>query len=165
MTNTFSRERSLVRHATPFTESGVWRGVGRGWQPLFGNFRGVGYSIEWHDFFAKHELDWGASFHPDCVELCLNLEGHGYVEGRDDRAEFTPNTAGFYRHQYEPLKARRSANEQHRFLTVEFSCPFLAKHLDGMGAALHPVVCAAIKDCACKQTTGTTAGFPPASSS
>jgi len=140
----------------PFTESGAWRDVGSGWQPLFGNFRGAGYSIEWHDFFAKRELDWAASFHPDCVELCLNLAGHGIVEGRSDRAEFSPNTAGFYHHKDEPLMARRFANEQHQFLTVEFSCPFLAKHLDGMEAALHPVICAAIKDCPCQHVTGTT---------
>jgi AraC-like DNA-binding protein len=156
MTNANSKVKSPGHHATPFTESGAWRDVGKGWQPLFGNFRGAGYSIEWHDFFAKHELDWAASFHPDCVELCLNLDGHGFVAGCGDRAEFAPNTAGFYRHKDEPLTARRSANEQHQFLTVEFSCPFLAKHLDGMEATLHPIVCAAMKNCPCKHVTGTT---------
>ena len=67
-----------------FTEAGAWRDVG-GWQPLFGNFRGAGYSIEWHDFFAKREFDWAASFHPGCVELCLNLDGHGFVKNNDTR--------------------------------------------------------------------------------
>ena len=38
-----------------------------GWQPLFGSFRGVGYSFEWHDFQAEREFDWSPSFHPDCV--------------------------------------------------------------------------------------------------
>ncbi len=142
--------------ASVFTEAGAWRGVGGGWQPLFGGFRGVGYSIEWHDFFAKREFDWAASFHPDCLELCLNLDGHGFVEGRGDRAEFAPNTAGFYHRKDEPLTARRSANEQHQFLTVEFSCPFLAKHLAGVEAALHPIACAAIKNCPCKHVTGAT---------
>src|ERR1044071_8730105 len=79
-----------------FTESDAWRDVGAGWQPLFGNFRGAGYSVEWHDFFAKRDLDWAASFHVDCVELCLNLDGEGFVEGRGGRTEFSPNTAGFY---------------------------------------------------------------------
>jgi AraC-like DNA-binding protein len=142
--------------AAPFTEAGAWRDVGRGWQPLFGSFHGEGYSIEWHDFYAKREFDWAASFHPGCVELCLNLDGTGFVEGRGSRAEFEPNTAGFYHRKDEPLTARRAANEQHQFLTVEFSCPFLARHLDGMEATLHPVVCAAIKDCPCKHVTGTT---------
>lgn len=154
MTSADKKDKSLPRPTVSFTEAAAWRDVGKGWQPLFGSFRGAGYSIEWHDFFAKRELDWAASFHPDCVELCLNLEGHGYVEGQNDRADFAPDTAGFYHHKDEPLTAKRSANEQHQFLTVEFSCPFLAKHLAGMEDTLHPVVCAAIKNCPCRRVSG-----------
>src|ERR1051325_11714133 len=77
--------------SSAFTYSRAWRDVGAGWQPLFGSFRGTGYSIEWHDFFARREFDWAASFHPGCIELCLNLEGDGFVEGRGARAEFAPN--------------------------------------------------------------------------
>jgi AraC-like DNA-binding protein len=134
------------RHGAPFTEADAWRDVGKGWQPLFGNFHGAGYSIEWHDFFAKREFDWAASFHPGCVELCLNLEGRGFVEGKGGRAEFTPGTAGFYHRENEPLKAARAAGEQHQFLTVEFSAPFLAKHLAGMESVLHPVALDAIEN-------------------
>lgn len=130
----------------PFTEVEAWRDVGKGWQPLFGSFRGAGYSIEWHDFYTRRELDWGASFHPGCVELCLNLDGHGFVESKHRRMEFTPNTVGFYHRKDEPLSARRAANEQHQFLTVEFSSPFLAKHLSDMGAVLHPLVRAAMEN-------------------
>jgi len=140
----------------PFTEAGAWRDVGKGWQPLFGGFRGPGYSIEWHDFFARRELDWGASFHPGCVELCLNLGGCGFVEFRQRRTEFAPNTVGFYHRKTDPLTARRSANEQHQFLTVEFSCPFLAKHLADMGPVLHPLVRAAMEDCPCELVSGAT---------
>jgi AraC-like DNA-binding protein len=135
---------NLHRPAAPFTEVDVWRDVGRGWQPLFGSFHGAGYSIEWHDFFAKREFDWGASFHPGCVELCLNLAGHGFVECKHQRMEFAPGTAGFYHRKDEPLTAKRAAGEQHQFLTVEFSCPFLAKNLAGMEPMLHPIVRAAI---------------------
>lgn len=129
-----------------FTEAGVWRDVGRGWQPLFGSFHGAGYSIEWHDFHAKREFNWAASFHPECVELCLNLEGHGFVECEctQPRLEFAPGTVGFYRRLDAPLTARRAAGEQHQFLTVEFSSPFLVKHLGGMEAMLHPLVRAAM---------------------
>ena len=139
-----------------FTEAGAWRDVGKGWQPLFGSFRGVGYSIEWHDFFARRELDWGASFHPGCLELCLNLDGRGFVAGGDHRTEFAPNTVGFYHRQAEPLTARRAANEQHQFLTVEFSCPFLARHLADMGPMLHPLVRAAMAECPCEPVSGAT---------
>ena len=139
-----------------FSEAGAWRDVGAGWQKLFGSFRGVGYSIEWHDFQAKREFDWASSFHPDCVELCLNLDGHGFVEGRGSRAEFAPNTAGFYYRQQEPLTAKRAAGQRHRFLTVEFSCPFLARHLGETRAMLHPVVRAALDGCPCEHVTGAT---------
>jgi AraC-like DNA-binding protein len=145
-----------VERAANFSESGAWRDVGAGWQPLFGNFRGVGYSIEWHDFQAHREFDWSSSFHPECVELCLNLEGHGFVEGRGSRADFTANTAGFYYRQKEPLLAKRAAGEHHKFLTVEFSCPFLAKHLAENKGMLHPVVRAAIDGSPCEQVTAAT---------
>ncbi len=139
-----------------FSEAGAWRDVSAGWQPLFGSFRGAGFSIEWHDFFVKRELDWAASFHPACLELCLNLDGHGFVESRSHRTEFTPNTAGFYYRKEESLTAKRVANQQHRFLTVEFSCPFLAKHLAGMEGMLHPLVGAAVKNCPRQIVSGTT---------
>ncbi len=142
--------------ALPFTEAGAWGGVGGGWQPLFGSFRGAGYSIEWHDFFARREFDWAASFHPDCVELCLNLDGHGFVAGPGARAEFAPKTAGFYHRKDKPLTAKREAGEQHQFLTVEYSCPFLAKHFAGLKATAHPIVGAAIKNCPCEHATGAT---------
>ena len=147
---------NLRRRGAPFTEADAWRDVGKGWQPLFGSFHGAGYSIEWHDFTAKREFDWGASFHPGCVELCLNLEGHGFVDGGGQRAEFAPNTVGFYHRKAEPLIARRAANEQHQFLTVEFSCPFLAKHLAGMEPMLHPVVRAAIENVSSAPATAAT---------
>ena len=144
------------RSAPPFTEAGAWRNVGKGWQPIFGSFHGAGYSIEWHDFFAQRELDWAASFHPDCVELCLNLDGHGFVECKRKRMEFAPNTVGFYHRKEEPLAAQRAANEQHQFLTVEFSGPFLAKHLAGMETVLHPLVRAAMEHSPCELVSGNT---------
>lgn len=142
--------------AADFSEVDAWRDVGAGWQKVFGSFRGVGYSIEWHDFHAKHELDWASSFHPDCVELCLNLEGNGFVEGRGRRAEFARNTAGFYYRQTEPLTAKRSPGERHQFLTVEFSRPFLVRHLAESKAMLHPVVRAAIDGGLSELVTDTT---------
>jgi AraC-like DNA-binding protein len=137
-------KKSASKVIPPHTEAAAWRDVGSGWQPLFGSFRGVGFSMEWHDFLAKQEFDWAPSFHPGCVELCLNLEGHGYVESAGQRAEFTPGTAGFYYRQEKSLVAKRAGKEPHQFLTVEFSGAFLAKHLVGTEAMLHPIVQAAI---------------------
>ncbi len=148
--------RTAARGDTAFTEAGAWRDVGSGWQPLFGSFRGMGFSIEWHDFFAKRELDWAASFHPACVELCLNIDGNGFVESRNARANFTPKTAGFYHCEEEELTARRAAAQRHQFLTVEFSQSFLARHLGGSEAMLHPVVKSAIEGNHCRQVSETT---------
>ena len=139
-----------------FSEALVWRDIGSGWQPLFGSFRGVGYSFEWHDFQARQEFDWAASFHPGCIELCLNLQGQGFVEGRGGRTEFGANSVGFYHRTAEPLTAKRAANEQHQFLTVEFSCPFLAKHLGEIKSTLHPLVRTAMDGHSCEHVTGTT---------
>src|SRR5215472_9671283 len=103
-----NRRPSKTGDSSVFTEASAWRDVGGGWQPLFGNFRGLGFSIEWHDFFTRRELDWAASFHPACIELCLNLDGHGFVEDSGARADFTPRTAGFYHCEDEALQARRA---------------------------------------------------------
>jgi AraC-like DNA-binding protein len=142
--------------ATAFSEAAAWRDVGAGWQKLFGSFHGAGYSIEWHDFIAKREFDWATSFHPNCVELCLNLEGNGFVESNGSRADFTTNTAGFYFRRREPLTAKRATGQRHQFLTVEFSCPFLAKHLGEAKAMLHPVVRAAMDGLPSERVTGAT---------
>jgi AraC-like DNA-binding protein len=150
------KRKGKTSSVATFSEAGAWRDVGAGWQKLFGSFRGVGYSIEWHDFLAKREFDWAPSFHPDCVELCLNLNGHGFVEGSGSRAEFTPNTAGFYYRQKESLSAKRAAGQRHQFLTLEFSCPFLARHLAETKAMLHPVVRAAMEGCPGEHVTGAT---------
>lgn len=155
-TSTASANRRNHGGRAEFSEAGAWRDVGAGWQRLYGSFRGTGYSIEWHDFQAKREFDWASSFHPDCVELCLNLDGSGFVESNGNRAEFTPNTAGFYYRQKQPLTAKRAAGERHQFLTVEFSCPFLAKHLADTKSMLHRVVRAAMEGCPCEQVTGAT---------
>lgn len=126
--------------ATPFAEAKVWRPVGSGWQPLYGSFQGLGFSVEWHDFEAKQEFDWSASFHPDCVELCLNLAGEGFVEGGGQRADITPLSVAFYRQGTERLVGKRIAGQQHQFLTIEFSRSFLHAHLNALGKKLHPLV-------------------------
>src|ERR1700712_954103 len=65
--------------ASPFSESHVWAELDGGWQHLHGSFAEQGYSLEWHDFAPDAELEWSSSFHPDGVEICLNLSGLGSV--------------------------------------------------------------------------------------
>jgi len=133
-------DRNAPAGAAPFSERWFWRPLGNGWQRLFGSFRGEGYSLEWHDFEADHELDWGASFHPDSVEICLNLAGEGFVRHGTRRLDFEANTVAFYHRGSAPLEARRAAGQRHRFLTVELSPAFLKSHLGGAESVLHPMV-------------------------
>jgi AraC-like DNA-binding protein len=126
--------------AAAFTERPAWRSIGDGWRHLHGSVRGAGVSFEWHDFKTHAEFDWGKTFHPDSVEVCLNLEGEGRVIGNKSEAVFAPLTAGFYRRGEQPLPATRSANQRHQFLTVEMSFDFLRRHLGEFVASLHPLV-------------------------
>jgi len=125
---------------TPFTERPVWRAVGDGWRHLHGSVRGAGVSFEWHDFKSHQEFDWGRSFHPDSIEVCLNLEGEGRVSSNEEEAVFAPLSGGFYRQGEQPLRALRSANQRHQFLTVELSLVFLRRHLGESAASLHPLI-------------------------
>ncbi|MDE3067529.1 MAG: helix-turn-helix transcriptional regulator [Verrucomicrobiota bacterium] len=126
--------------APVFTERPVWRSVGDGWRQLHGSFNNSGVSFEWHDFKANAEFDWGRTFHPGSVEVCLNLEGSGRVAFNQHEAVFTPLTVGFYRRGDQPLRATRGANQRHQFLTVEMSFDFLQGHLGDFVTSLHPLV-------------------------
>lgn len=144
--------------ALPREEAAAWRAVGAGWQQLYGSFRQVGVSFEWHDFKTEAALDWARSFHEGSVEICLNLAGHGVVRDGKNETRFSPMTAGFYCRGSAPLEASRNAHERHQFITVELSPPFLARHLAGQEAYLHPLIRSAVDG---KQTfTGISSSAP-----
>jgi AraC-like DNA-binding protein len=100
----------------------------------------LGVSIEWHEFELPQALEWSRSFHPDSLELCLNLAGHGSVRCAESVMDVDPLTAGFYSPGRERLDAWRDANQRHRFVTVEFSPRFLRERLAACDGALHPLV-------------------------
>jgi AraC-like DNA-binding protein len=111
-----------------FTEAPAWESVGNGWRQLHGNFRDLGYSIEWHDFSTKRDLDWSRSFHPGSLEICLNVAGHGEVQTGRRSLELAASTAGFYAQNDSRLTAIRRGGERHQFITIELSLPFLERH-------------------------------------
>jgi AraC-like DNA-binding protein len=121
-------------------EAVLWRSVGARWRQLFGDFAKLGVSFEWHELPADREVDWAPSFHPESLELCLNLSGTGELVLGDQTLQLSSGTAGFYRQGVQSFQARRLSGQIHRFITVEFSAGFLAAHLDGVDVALHPVV-------------------------
>lgn len=130
----------------PFAEAAAWHTVGEGWCPLFGSFRDLGFSFEWHDFQTEAALDWGRSFHPGGLELCLNLEGEGTIEDGQRSVALRPRTAALYFQGATPLVAGRAAGVRHRFVTVEFSTRYLKEHVCTDCQHLHPVVQEALRD-------------------
>src|ERR1700722_9849885 len=131
--------RSSVRsHA--FTERTAWHQFGAGWRPLHGSVLGSGVSFEWHDFKTQQPFDWGQSFHPQTIEICLNVEGEAKVASAKSEIAFAPMSVGFYRREQQPLRATRQDGQRHQFLTIEMSFDFLRQHLDEFVTSLHPLV-------------------------
>ncbi len=124
----------------PLAEAAIWQPVTGGWRQVHGSFCELGVSIEWHDFQVAAPLEWSRSFHPDSLELCLNLSGQGAIQGKESVIHFEPLTAGFYSPGKNTLQAWRPAGQRHQFLTVEFSAPYLKEHLAACDGALHPLV-------------------------
>jgi AraC-like DNA-binding protein len=130
----------LPSHEPPQPEGGAWNDVRNGWRLLYGGFASLGVSIERHEFFARREIDWARSFHPDSIELCLNFAGSGELRGGREKVEVRPQSAVAYAPGRGPLTARRLPGEAHHFLTIEMQPDFLARQVAGAEAALDPVV-------------------------
>jgi AraC-like DNA-binding protein len=113
--------------------------VGEGWKPLFGCFRSKGVSFEWHDFETRTEVDWAKSFHPDSVEICLNVSGTGAVGLGSEQVTYNGECAGFYRQGETPLRGRRDRGK-HQFVTVEYSAGFLRQYFREHRAGLHRII-------------------------
>src|SRR5947207_15008301 len=72
-------------------EQAAWREVKGGWRPLYGDVDKIGVAIEWHDFRVERSFNWGRTFHPNSLEFCLNLNGHGAVGGAGGaRSDYLP---------------------------------------------------------------------------
>jgi AraC family transcriptional regulator len=121
-------------------EAIVWQPIQDGWRQIYGGFYDLGVSIEWHDFELPKPFEWSRSFHPDSLELCLNLAGHGSIHCMEGVVDFEPLTAGFYLPGNNGLRAWRKPEDRHRFITVEFSAQFLREWLAMCDGALHPLV-------------------------
>ena len=128
------------RDGSPLREATVWQPIKGGWRQLYGGFYDLGVSIEWQEFELPHAFEWSRSFHPDSLELCLNLAGHGSIRCAEGGLDFDPLTAGFYVPGKQLLQAWRDSNHRHRFITLEFSPGFLRRHLASRDGALHRLV-------------------------
>lgn len=144
-TGTRSKQKPSPAVVPSFAESPAWQSIGEGWRPLFGRFKELGLSFEWHDFQSGTDFDWARSFHPGSLELCLNLAGAAVIESKSGRVELPARSVVFYHQGTPPLTARRVAREQHQFITVEFSRAFLIDQFKTPPAGLHPAILSVLK--------------------
>lgn len=84
-----------------------------------------GLSIEWHDFRLARNMDWGRSFHPGSLEICLNFSGTGVLQDGHAERSIGPGQVAVYTVQGERLRAMRQADSLHRFLTLELTPEFM----------------------------------------
>src|SRR5438067_1066497 len=122
-------------------EQHAWREVKDGWRPLYGDVDKIGVAVEWHDFRTERSFDWGRTFHPNSLEFCLNLDGHGAVgTERRARSDYVPGNCGYYAIAGEPLPASRRAHDHHQFVTLEFSREHLQKQFVRNETDLEPQI-------------------------
>lgn len=128
-------------------ENGAWRNIQGEWRQLFGSFAREGVSVEYHQFRSEKELDWSRSFHPGSLEICLNLQGTGFL--RTDKNEFAIGVRSVACYLPAPggkFQAARTTGEHHHFVTVELSREFLAARIGSAAAALVAPVRAFLKE-------------------
>jgi AraC family transcriptional regulator len=133
-------KKKRARAVDLFSEASTWRAFGAGWRPLWAGFNESGFSVEWHDFKCDAPLELAGSFHPDSVEICLNLDGHAEFDLDGRRQELPPGSATFYSSGSEPLSARRLPQQRHQFVTVEISRDFLKRRVTENKAGVHPQI-------------------------
>jgi AraC family transcriptional regulator len=121
-------------------ENGAWKRIQGTWQLLHGSFPEMGLSIEWHDFRVEQDMDWGRSFHPGSLEICLNFSGNGVIQEGEAERTVGPNQVSLCTSPGRKVHARRSADTLHRFLTVELSPEFLRTHFGDELEMLKPPV-------------------------
>lgn len=73
-------------------------------------------------------MDWGRSFHPGSLEVCLNFSGTGTLQDGDAERVLGPGQMAIYTSQGQRMRATRRADSLHRFLTLEFRPDFLRTH-------------------------------------
>ena len=91
-------------------------------------------------------MHWSRSFHPQSLEICINLRGKGVVECDGKKLEVSPATTAFYSSGDTYIHAeRRQGTERHSFLTIELSLESLKELLPVDPSHLHPIVATAFR--------------------
>ncbi len=131
MTETLPSKLTALGQAAPTQDGG---------RQIYGESGTSAASISAHEFHSANATDWGCGFRAGTLALCLNLGGEGSVRSRNNSVDLTPATAAFFLPEARSWQARRAARQQHRFILIEFSRPFLRRRLADRDGALHPLV-------------------------
>tara|TARA_Y100001934_G_scaffold278688_1_gene380523 strand:+ start:6799 stop:7806 length:1008 start_codon:yes stop_codon:yes gene_type:complete len=124
-----------------FSEADVWEPFGSGWRPLHGRIAQDGMSLEWHEFKVPRSFAWSESFHPQSLEICLNLTGVGRITGEGATVELAPRSMAFYCVGNDSLDAERVTGKQkHQFLTIELRADALGRLLGNPTDEMHPLI-------------------------
>ena len=124
-----SRSGAAAIKDPSLSEQGAWTSIDGVWRRLHGSFAERGMSIEWHDFRLARDMDWGRSFHPGSLEVCLNFSGTGTLQDGDAERAIGPGQVAVYTVRGKRQRAIRRADSLHRFLTLELTPDFLRTHL------------------------------------
>jgi len=128
-----------------FSEILVWKAIGAGWKPLRGKFAGDGFSVEWHELGQAKMDDWGASFHPQSLEICINISGSARLEHDGQTLEIGPRSLAFYSVGEPGIDAIRTASRTgHSFMTIELGVAELGQLLGSSAGAAHPLIADAV---------------------
>jgi AraC-like DNA-binding protein len=130
---------------SPAPEHGAWTAFPTGWSQLYGSFPDKGVSIEYHDIHPAAPVNWARSFHPNSLEICINLEGEARIEFNGSAWQLGPAQVIVYAIGTTPPAATRAAGQRHRFITIELAPAFLRQRLPDCPGELLPVVAAAMK--------------------
>lgn len=141
-----ANQRSATKDAG-FSEAPFWQSLAGKWRLLHGRMLGNGWSLEWHELPAKGCQHWGRSFHPDSLEVCINISGHATLQHEGRGLKLNPRSMAFYCTGDSSVQATRTpGNDPHVFLTLEMSLQALRHVLESVDQGLHPLITQAL-DC------------------
>lgn len=112
------------------SEEEFWQAYG-GWTRLAGDYAALGVSIEHHEFEVGEPIDWTPSFHPDSLEICLNLEGTCRFRTPLGRQEFSGQSMLVYSTVHQPDLTASRQSGCHHFVTLEYSKELLERLFSG----------------------------------
>jgi AraC-like DNA-binding protein len=145
-------------------ESGAWTHFPSGWRQIYGGFSSAGVSVELHDFTPRTDFDWARSFHPESIEICLNLEGEGMLTSFGKCIVLGPASVAVYAIGGSPLVAVRKAGQRHCFVTVEMSRAYLRQRFPARPDGLLPLIASSFEDGPLRTGLAAIRPFTPAQS-